>query len=183
MFVYGSIVGAVIIGTMTLGIYAAKSGADSFFASQTISYSTMAIGFSTIFVAIKKYRDYTLGGVINFKTAFKLGLGISLIASVVYVLVWEVNLYATDYSFIEDYPKSIIEKAKESGTTDEEIKDLTEKMSRSMENYKNPILRLPITFSEIFPVGLLVSLIGAALFRNPNFLASKNAGEVEQETA
>ncbi|RNC84746.1 MAG: DUF4199 domain-containing protein [Balneola sp.] len=173
ILVYGSIVGAVIIGSMTLGIYAARAGADSFFASQTLGFSIMAIGFSMIFVAIKKYRDETLGGVIKFNTAFKIGLGISLIASIVYVIVWEINLYVTDYSFIEDYPKSIIEKSIQSGATDEEIEALTEQMTNSMENYKNPVFRLPITFSEIFPVGLIISLVGAFLFRNPNFLASK----------
>ena len=79
---YGAITGAVIILSMTLGIYAAQAGADSFFASEALGYTIMLIGFSMIFVATKKYRDDELGGVINFGTAFKVGLGISLIAGV-----------------------------------------------------------------------------------------------------
>ncbi len=182
ILVYGSIVGAVIIGSMTLGIYAAKAGADSFFASETIGYSIMIIGFSMIFVATKKYRDEELGGVIKFGTALKVGLGISLIAGVVYVIVWEINLYVTDYVFIEEYTESMIEKSRESGATAQELTELTEQMDQMVENYSNPLYRLPITFTEIFPVGLLLSLISAALFRNPNFLASKKAGGIEQES-
>jgi|GEM_PF-7094360 len=34
------------------------------------------------------------------------------------------------------------------------------------ESYANPLLRVSITFLEIFPVGLLVSLIAAAVLRN-----------------
>lgn len=173
ILVYGSIAGAVIIGSMTLGIYAARAGADSFFASEALGYSIMIIGFSMIFVATKKYRDEELGGVIKFGSAFKVGLGISLIAGVVYVLAWEVNLYLTDYVFIEEYTSSMIEKSRESGATEQELAALTEKMDQMVENYSKPLYRLPITFTEIFPVGLLLSLISAVLFRNPNFLASK----------
>ena len=36
--------------------------------------------------------------------------------------------------------------------------------------YADPLFRLPITFLEIFPVGLLISLISAAILRNPGVL-------------
>jgi len=32
---------------------------------------------------------------------------------------------------------------------------------------------MPITFTEIFPVGVLVSLVSAALLRNPRFLPAR----------
>ncbi|MFV1885459.1 MAG: DUF4199 domain-containing protein [Balneola sp.] len=174
ILVYGSITGAVIIGSMMLGIWAASSGADSFFASETIGYSIMLIGFSMIFVATKKYRDQELGGVINFKTALKVGLGISLVAGIVYVITWEVNLYLTDYAFIEEYTNSIIDKARESGAKPEELSATIQQMEEMKAQYDNPLYRLPITFTEIFPLGLLLSLISAGLFRNPNFLKSED---------
>ncbi len=174
ILVYGSITGAVIIGSMMLGIWAASSGANSFFASEAIGYSIMIIGFSMIFVATKNYRDQELGGVIKFKTALKVGLGISLIAGVVYVLAWEVNLYATDYAFIQEYTDSIIEKTRESGASETELNETIQKMEEMKANYGNPLYRLPITFTEIFPVGLLFSLVSAGLFSVfPNFLKSE----------
>ncbi|GAB5409899.1 MAG: DUF4199 domain-containing protein [Balneolaceae bacterium] len=174
ILVYGSITGATIIGSMMLGIYAAKSGGNSFLASETIGYSIMLIGFSMIFVATKKYRDQELGGIIKFGTAFKVGLGISLLAGVVYVLTWEVNLYVTDYAFITEYTDSIIEKARSSGATPSELEATIQQMEEMKVQYDNPLYRLPITFTEIFPVGLLMSLISAGLFKNPNFLASES---------
>lgn len=170
---YGAITGAVIIVSMLIGIYAASAGGDSFFASETLGYTIMLLGFSMIFVATKKYRDHELGGIIKFSTAFKVGLGISLIAGLVYVLVWEVNLYLTDYTFIEEYTTSVIEKARNAGATEEQLQATINNMEEMKERYQNIFFRLPMTFTEIFPVGLLISLISATLFKNPNFMPSQ----------
>jgi hypothetical protein len=175
ILVYGSITGAVIILSMTLGIYVAEFGGDSFFASEALGYSIMLIGFSMIFVATKRYRDEELGGVIKFGTALKVGLGISLIAGIVYVIVWEINLYATDYAFILEYTDSIIQKTKESGVSADKIEATIQEMEKMKKQYGNWWFRLPMTFMEIFPIGLLISLISAVLFRNTNFWKSEPA--------
>ena len=39
--------------------------------------------------------------------------------------------------------------------------------------YANPLFRLPITFTEILPVGLIVSLISALLLRNSRFMPAR----------
>jgi hypothetical protein len=39
--------------------------------------------------------------------------------------------------------------------------------------YGNPLYRIPITFIEMFPVGLLVSLISAAVLRNSRILRAR----------
>jgi hypothetical protein len=41
------------------------------------------------------------------------------------------------------------------------------------EMYRNPLFRLPMTFIEIFPVGLLIALISAAILRNPRILPAR----------
>jgi len=173
ILVYGSITGAVIILSMTLGIYVAKYGGNSFFASEALGFSIMFIGFSMIFVATKKYRDEELGGIIKFWTALKVGLGISLIAGIVYVTVWEINLFLTDYEFIGEYTDSIINSARESGASSEELEVTIEEMNQMKEQYGKLWFRLPMTFVEIFPVGLLLSLISAVLFQNQNFLSAQ----------
>jgi hypothetical protein len=39
--------------------------------------------------------------------------------------------------------------------------------------YANPLFRIPMTFLEIFPWGILVSLISAALLKNSRFLPAR----------
>jgi hypothetical protein len=38
------------------------------------------------------------------------------------------------------------------------------------EQYKNPLFRMALTLTEIFPVALLVSIVSAALLRKSGFL-------------
>jgi hypothetical protein len=43
-------------------------------------------------------------------------------------------------------------------------------MESMRTSYANPLFRIPMTFLEILPVGLLVSLVSALLLRNPKLL-------------
>ena len=48
-----------------------------------------------------------------------------------------------------------------------------ELLTAFVEQYRNPLFRLPMTFIEIFPVGVIVSLATAALLRNSRFLPAR----------
>jgi hypothetical protein len=90
MLVYGGLAGAIAIATMTISI---SAGVESL----VVGYLILFAALSLIFVSIKRYRDVALGGVIRFTTAAKLGLGIAAVASIVYVLGWELYLWSTGY--------------------------------------------------------------------------------------
>ncbi len=135
-----------------------------------VGYLIMIVALSMIFVGIKRYRDRELGGVIKFGTAIFLGLGITLVASVIYVAVWEVNLELTDHAFIDQYTESIIAGKQAEGVEGAELEALTAEMATLKQRYANPLFRVPMTFLEIFPVGLLISLLAAAVLRNSRFL-------------
>jgi hypothetical protein len=135
-----------------------------------IGYSTMLIALSTVFAAIKRHRDLELGGVIKFWPAFGMGLGISLVASAVYVLAWELTIALTHLDFANDYATSLIEQQRAKGVSGEALAKFTAEMQRFKTQYANPLYRLPMTFIEIFPVGVLVSLVSAGLLRNSRFL-------------
>ena len=167
--IYGGIAGLVIIFSMILGM--AMSGEESTF-SQWLGYLIMVVALSLVFLGVKKYRDEELGGVIKFGTAFLAGLAITLVASVIYVVVWEITLVVTDYSFITDYTQSILAEREAEGATAAEMSALTAEMDEMVVNYGKAWYRIPITFLEIFPVGLLVSLISAAVLRNSKILAA-----------
>ena len=107
-----------------------------------------------------------LGGVIHFSTAFFVGLGITIVASMVYVLVWEFYLAQTDYAFIEMFTQAIVENARSQGASTAVIAATVADMETMREQYVNPLMRLPMTFIEIFPVGLLVSLVSAFILKD-----------------
>ena len=136
-----------------------------------IGYLTMLVALTAVFVAIKRHRDVEGGGVIRFWSAFGLGLAISAVAGIVYVLAWEGVLAAlggTD-AFIDGYTAQV----RASGGDPAEIAQSVRQMEEMRASYANPLFRLPITFSEFFPVGILVSLVSAALLRNPRLLPAR----------
>jgi len=166
---YGLISGVVILvgilGTILL------SGGHS---SLWLGYLIMLVALSSILVGVKQYRDRDLGGVIGFGRALLMGLGIAVTASIAYVLVWEVYLAVTHYSFIDHYTASILAAKRAAGVTGAEYQKAVAEMDTLRRQYANPLFRLPMTFVEIFPVGLLIALISAVLVRNPRFLPPRS---------
>lgn len=165
---YGAISGSLVIGIAILSIQLA--GDQHLAALEWLGYLVMIVALSAIFVGIKRYRDQELGGVIRFGTAFGLGLAMAVVAGVIYVVVWEVHLSWTDHAFIGDYTAGVIEESEARGITPAERDELVAEMAELETRYADPLFRLPMTFLEIFPVGLLITLIAASLLRNSRFL-------------
>jgi hypothetical protein len=165
---YGSLAGFAIISVMLAGIL--FSDRDSVFYSMWFGYGVMLVAMIFMFVGVKRYRDIELGGVIRFKSAFLMGLGIAVVAALAYILIWEVYLAATGYRFMDDYIAGLARDMQAQGRTAAEIAREMEDFEWMRANYSNPLVRIPMTFLEIFPVGLLVALVSAGLLRNPRVL-------------
>ncbi len=165
IFVYGIISGTVVILGMLVGM--AMAGGVG---SEAVGYLIMVIALSVIFFGIKRHRDLERGGVIKFLPAFAMGLGIAAVAGLAYVVTWEIYLAATDYAFMEQYIQASIEAKRASGVSPEDLQAYIASTEAMRVQYGNPLFRVPITFLEIFPIGLLIALVSAALLRNPRFL-------------
>ena len=167
IFTNGLISGAVII----LGILATMkmSGGHSLW----LGYLIMLVALSSILVDVKQYRDRDLGGTIRFGKALLMGLGIATVASIAYVLIWEAYLALTHYTFMDQYIKAMLAAKRAAGVTGTEYQKAVAEMESMRRQYANPLFRMPMTFLEIFPVGLLIALISAALLRNPRFLPAR----------
>lgn len=116
------------------------------------------------------------GGVIRFGTTLLLGLGISAVASLIYAIGWEICLAYGNFDFADFYSKMMIDAARAKGVTEAELQKVIVDAQSFVTMYRNPLFRIPITFIEMFPVGILISLISAALLRNPRLLPARVAG-------
>jgi hypothetical protein len=165
---YGLLSGLVSIVTLITGL--ALSGDKSFFSSEWFGYLVMLVALTFIFVGVKRYRDVERGGVIKFVPAFLMGLAIAAAAGVAYVAVWEIYLALTDYKFMDQYIAGIVRAKQAAGLSGAALAEELAKLESMRASYANPLFRIPMTFLEIFPVGLLVSLVSALLLRNPKLL-------------
>lgn len=166
VLVFGLISGLVVSTIMAISMtYMSKHpelcGGVS---SMVVGYLSMLLAFSLIFVAVKNFRDQQNGGAISLGKAFTIGLLISLIASTMYVITWALVYHFVMPDFMDRYVAQIIEHAKASSTP-AELQKLTEQMNTQRENYKNPLFFSMMTYMEILPVGIIVSLIVALILK------------------
>ena len=165
---YGLLSGSIIILTMIAGFELTDS--DSFTRSEWFGYLLMLVVLSFIFVGVKRYRDIECGGVIRFGRAFLVGLGIAAVAGLAFALIFEVYLAATNYEFYAEYAARIVRDGKATGAGADEI---AREVATAESLRDNPLVRFPVSFIIIFPVGLLVALVSAALLRNPKLLPAE----------
>lgn len=168
---YGTAAG-LIVGIPLSALTVTMSGHEMHY-GMAIGYTMMLIALSTVFVGVKRHRDVDLGGVIGFWPALGLGLGISAVAGVIYVVAWEATVAIAHIDFAAGYAKMLIEQKKASGVSGAALAKFTAEMEQFKVQYANPFYRLPMVFAEIFPVGVLVSLVSAGLLRNSRFLPAR----------
>jgi hypothetical protein len=165
--VYGAIAGAIAISVLVAGLALDLSNHTT---SVWFGYLVMLVALSLIFVGVKRYRDVECGGIVRFGRAFGLGVGMAAVAGLIYALGWEGYVAASGYDFMADYSASILEGMRAEGKSVAAIEAKAAEMRAFAESFRNPLFRVPMIFVEIFPVGLLVALISAALLRNPKVL-------------
>jgi hypothetical protein len=168
--VYGGLSGAVAISVL---VFSLAFNLPNHTHSLWFGYLVMLVALSLIFVGVKRYRDVECGGVVTFGRAFAIGLGIALVAAAIYALGWELYLAVSGKDFMAEYTASILDRMRAEGATPAAIAAKTAEMRSMAEAYRNPLFRLPMTFVEIFPVGLVVTLVSAALLRNPRLLPAR----------
>ena len=170
---YGVIAGLVVGVPMIASFWATDGQMPHGWLGMAVGYATMLVAFSAVFVGIKHQRDVAGGGVIRFWPAFGMGLGISFIAALFYVGAWELVQATIVDDFAGSYGASVIAAEKAKGIDPAALAKLTAEMEAFKTQYADPMFRLPMTFAEIFPVGVLVSLISALVLRNPRVLPAR----------
>jgi len=161
---FGLIAGAVISAVMLISISFLGDAID-FSTGEVLGYISMIVALSTIFIGIKNYRDNEMNGVISFGKAFQVGLLITIVASVIYVSSWVIYMNTSDSDFIENYSDYMREELHNSGEPQAVIDEKLAEIENAAEMYKNPFIQIAITFLEILPVGLLISIIAAFLLK------------------
>ncbi|MGN7723546.1 DUF4199 domain-containing protein [Chitinophaga sp. 22620] len=159
VFIFGLIAG-LIVTTMMLGTTIACYRNEDFQGNMVVGFILMAIAFSMVFVGIKNYRDKYLGGDISFLKALKVGLLITLVASTMYVLVWVVEYYVFIPDFLDKYEISRYKMAGPEGRAKVESE-----MAMYRAWYKTPFGLVLMTYVEILPMGILITLISALILK------------------
>lgn len=164
VIVCGSIAGLIVSAMLAITV-TMSNRSGNVEGGMLLGYATMVIAFSLIFVGIRNYRDKYNSGIISFGKAFKTGLLITLVASTIYVIVWLISYYFFIPDYGEKYAAHMLDKLKADGASQAEIVKQTKEMNSFNKMYKNPFFNALITYTEIIPVGLLISLISSLILK------------------
>jgi hypothetical protein len=133
--------------------------------SMVLGYTMMVASFLLIYFGIRSYRDNTLAGQISFGRAFACGILITLISSVCYVVMWEVLYFNFMPHFMDGYFAAQIHKLQSAGLDAATTAARVAAIQHSQQLYQNPFVNMAYTLMEPLPVGLLITLLSAALLR------------------
>jgi uncharacterized protein DUF4199 len=133
--------------------------------SMLIGYTIMVASFLLVYFGIRSYRDNSLAGQISFGRAFACGILIALITTVCYVATWEVLYFNFMPHFMDGYWAAQIAKVESSSLDPATIAAKVAELRHSQQLYQNPFVNMAYTFIEPLPVGLLITLISAAVLR------------------
>lgn len=173
ILVFGLIAGALVSILMIINMTLWENGIINLDNGEYLGYTGMVIAFSMVFFGVKSYRDNYAEGIISFGKGVQVGLLITLVASLMYVVSWEIYYQAKpgiQKLFMEQYTEHTLSKMHEKNASAEEIDSALQELKDWSEMYKNPFFRYAIALLEISPVGILITLLSATLFRRKEFL-------------
>lgn len=162
---YG-IISSIIVCLLMLISFPLMKNPENYSLAEIFGFTSILLSLSTIFIAVKTYRDKHNNGKVKFGKAFLIGLYISLIAGAMYALTFTVynSLNGDPFgSFYRDYSMSEIEKLNlEPLQKQEKIAEL----EKNIAMFGNPmVMFLMAMFVEYVPMGLIVSLISATVMK------------------
>ena len=170
VIVFGLISGAISSALMFLTLPLIGNGTINFKNGEVIGYTAIFLSFLLVFFGIRAYRENS-GGTITFGRAFGVGILITLISCVFYVVSWEIIYFKLMPDFAEKYAAHAIEEVRQKGASDAAIAAKKIEMDKMKAMLGNPAINAAMTFIEPFPVGLIVTLVSAGILRRRSAVA------------
>jgi Protein of unknown function (DUF4199) len=160
---FGLISGAISSVMMVATVpFADRIGFDK---GAVVGYTAMVLSFLLVFFGIRSYRDNVGNGQITFGKAFAIGISITLISCIFYVVTWEILYFNFLPDFMDKYSAYVVDKLKASGAGAAAVHAKLQELKKFKELYDKLLFNALMTFIEPLPIGLAVTLISAAMLK------------------
>jgi hypothetical protein len=132
---------------------------------EIFGYTAILMSFLLVFFGVRSYRENVGGGAVGFGRAFTVGILITLVSCVFYVATWELIYFKLSPGFADKYSAYAVEKAKASGASQQKLDETARQMAEMKKMLDRPLVNAAVTFVEPFPIGLIVTLVSAAVLK------------------
>ena len=170
---FGLISGVMISVLMNGSILiSSKSG---FGHSMALGYTMMVASFLLVYFGIRSYRDNVLSGQISFGRALACGLLTTAITCACYVVTWEIVFFNFMAHFMDGYFAAQVHRVQSSALDPATAAAKIAAIRHSQRLYQNPLVNMAYTLIEPLPVGVVITLVSAALLRRKDPLPSPSS--------
>ena len=152
---YGIIGGLIssVLGTLNWLLIAQPLGVT---ASQTVGYLSIALSLLCIPLGVRYFRDQLNNGQVGFGQAFKIGLGITLIAGVVMAIHSILFFVLQKDEFLEWQRKDL---------SPAELTAFNEQLAQMPDFAFTPWFQGIVMFGMVFLIGLVINLVSAVVLQ------------------
>jgi hypothetical protein len=164
VLVFGLISGVIASAMMFLTLPLIHRGVINHKNGEVIGYTSIFLAMIVIFFGIRAYREQN-GGTISFGRAFAVGILITLVSSLFYVVSWEILYYNFMPDFADKYATWTADEMREKGASAAEIEAKRKEIAGYKKLWDNPLINAAMTIIEPLPVGVIVTLVSAGILR------------------
>lgn len=128
-----------------------------------LGYTAMLLSALLVFFGVRSFRERA--GSLTFGRALLVGLAITLVATVSYAAAFELMYFKLVPDFGDRFAACMVEHARAGGSSAEEVGQVAAQAQRLKRLYDHPVTNAALTFGTSFPIGLIASLLSAAILR------------------
>lgn len=169
---FGSISGFILVKLSAISYLTIGTDPNNYALSEIVGYTSMVLSLAIIFFALMHHRKKQ--GHLNFGQGFVIGLGISTIAALLFAIFDVFYTTVIEPDFMTNYMNYYVEQIKNNPNLSE-----TDRMTQlvELEAYADmsPAFMGFIMFVTVWMIGIIMTLIAAAIFKSKKATQSIDA--------
>lgn len=163
----GAVASALLVATSAL------IGSAAYRTTDLLGYTSIVLSGLFVFFGIRSYREGAGGGRLSFGRGLVVGLLIALVSSLCYVAVFEVLYFEVMPDYGDRFTACMVERARESGASPAKLEETSQQAQHFKRLYDRPLTNAALSFVEVFPVGLVLAALSAAILRRRRVAAAE----------
>jgi hypothetical protein len=160
---FGLISGALAVGMMLATLPLINT--HDFGKSDALGYTSMVLSALVVFFGVRSYRENVGAGRLTFGRGFSVGILITLVSCVCYVVTWELLYFKLMPGLGDRIAVCMVERARTSGASPQRIDEVTRQAQMIKTMSDNPATNVALAFAQSFPIGLVAAALSAAILR------------------
>jgi hypothetical protein len=160
---YGLFSGALAVAA--LGATVPLIHSDTVQYADILGYASIVLAALLVFFGIRSYREHDGGGQMTFGRGFLVGLFITLISCVCHVVAFQLIYFHLVPDFGERFTACMVQRVRDSGGSQTQVEETAQQAALFRRLFDNPATNAALTFAETFPVGLIATVVSAAILR------------------